>query len=223
MSVVTIGSRLMRTFGEGKNLRKIVTECVDGKTYTKVLGADGEILIDRVKAFERSTVGNKKVLTTIKINQNDSGVVSKSVYDRVYDRYGHFRGAREVFTPDIDCCEQFSAKISDVHIFFQEKRFINGIVCSKQAKLGFARSIPSRLVRRDGMTLAYNKKGLPLPQSSANAKVNFDEMSLKEMRNWHIKNCPELPYAQMYFNLKALDNREIGSTLERINDLDKYL
>lgn len=221
MGVITIGSRLVRTFGEGKNLRRIVTECVDGKTYTRVLGADGKKLIDRVKAFKCSAVGNKKVLTTTKLRQDDSGVISKSVYDRVYNQNGSFLGAREVFTPALGRDEFSVCKSSVNSILFKIKHFTEGIVCNKQIRLGHAGAVPPK--SKPGFGIAYNAKGLPLPYVNYSPGVNFDRMSLKEMRDWHVRNFPHIPYTLPCYGLEALDNREIGSALGMINDLDKFI
>ena len=49
MSIVQIGARLVRQFGEGKNLRKVVTETLNGKTFTKVLDSNGNTILDRAK------------------------------------------------------------------------------------------------------------------------------------------------------------------------------
>ena len=41
MSTIQIAQRLVRTFGQGENLRKVVTETIgEGKTLTKVFGSD---------------------------------------------------------------------------------------------------------------------------------------------------------------------------------------
>lgn len=61
---------------------------VDGKTYTRVLDGQGNVLKERVKMIERMKVGNKNVSTITKVTEGADGRVSKSVYNRVYDQEG---------------------------------------------------------------------------------------------------------------------------------------
>lgn len=216
MGLITIGSRLVRTFGEGKNLRKIVSECVDGKTYTRVLGEDGKILTDRVKMIERSTVGNKKISTITKVSKNSDDEVSKSVYNRVYNQEGQLLGSRNIWHPDItensyhvskqgNDYDQLSKFVEDGRVFFKSLRY----------------NFPGRMHTYNNieMSIHYNNKGLPRPYRLSGGH----DMSLKEMRDWHLRNSPELPYAHPQLKLGFLDNRGTDNTLSLMNDLDKFI
>lgn len=217
MGLITIGSRLVRTFGEGKNLRKIVSECVDGKTYTRVLGADGKILTDRVKMIERSTVGNKKVSTITKVSKGADDVVSKSVYNRVYNQEGQLLGSRNILHPDIYQNAHLVAKQGNEDNINLAKWFGDGKVFAKEVR--YRRPGRASFFGQPEMILRYNNKGLPLPKGLDKA----DDMSLKELRNWHFMNTPQFPYAPKDFRLGFLDNRGTESTLSLMNDLDKFI
>ena len=72
MSTIQVGTRLVREFGKGSNLKKVVTEVLDGKVYTKVLNKDGKVVQERVKAFAEKNVGDKFVKTTTKVLKEES-------------------------------------------------------------------------------------------------------------------------------------------------------
>ena len=216
MGLITIGSRLVRTFGEGKNLRKIVSECVNGKTYTRVLNADGKILTDRVKMIERSTVGNKKVSTITKVSKDSDNVVSKSVYNRVYNQEGQLLGSRNIFHPDITENSYYVSKQGN-DLINLSKWVKNGLVRNKEYASNYPGCKYIRKIPR--MMMRYNNKGLPRPYRLDGG----DNMSLKEMRNWHFANSPDLPYAPKEFKLGFLDNRGTDNTLSMMNDLDKFI
>jgi len=85
MSVMQVGSKLVRTFGSGSNLRHAITETVGNKTFTEVLDSEGKLLANRVKEITRQNIGDKLVIT----RKTDD--MQK---DLVYDKNGKFLGMR---------------------------------------------------------------------------------------------------------------------------------
>lgn len=89
MSIVQIGARLVRQFGEGKNLRKVVTETLNGKTFTKVMDSEGALIVERAKQIQKAKVDNNNVNTITKITRRISRepqnytYVTKEITDRV--------------------------------------------------------------------------------------------------------------------------------------------
>ena len=84
-----IGSRLVRNFGE--NGIKVVTESLNGKTYTKVFNRCNNIIKERVTQNEAKQIGDNFVRTRTKIEKAMDDEcedivygISKTVEDRVY-------------------------------------------------------------------------------------------------------------------------------------------
>lgn len=221
MAVVQIGARLVRAFGKGKNLRKVVTEAVNGKTYTRVLDAEGNILRNRLKMIERTNVGNKKVSTITKVDEipgKKLGAIKKTTYDRVYSSEGALLGSRCKFEEQIGekfqkvaVSKQGNSPLREKKRYFREKLF---------QKFAFS-ELPGRNHGTwfSSAEVKYNRKGLPCPKG-----LHFaNDMSLKQMRDWHFAHHPERPYAHPDLKLGFLDNRAGDNTLGLMNDLDKYI
>ena len=148
MSMGTIAKILIKEFGQGANYRKIMTQTLNGKTLTKVVDADGKILVERAKIIEKSTVGDKNVITK-KIAEVLNGTEGhKSVYDRVYSS-GNLVGARKV--------EQFSSNLFEeeknpLELIDEGNKFI-----TKVSKNG---AVTKRV--RDGITRASYAHKMPI-------------------------------------------------------------
>lgn len=217
MSIMTIGSRLVRVFGEGENLRKVVTECVNGKTYTRVLDVQGNILKHRLKVIERTNVGNKKVSTIIKVNENVKSFI-KTTYDRVYNSEGSLLGSRCTFEgkpngythlEKVASTKQGTGISRQIKFFWKDNVIYKSMYKASPGSMHIKDSSSARVY--------YNQKGLPCP-------VGLDphnNMSLKEMKDWHFANNPERYYAHPDLNLGFLDER--GADNLMLNSLDKYI
>jgi hypothetical protein len=53
MSILQVGSKLVRTFGSVEKARHVITEAIGDKTFTRVLDSDGGIIKERVKQITR--------------------------------------------------------------------------------------------------------------------------------------------------------------------------
>ena len=103
MAVSQIGTRLVRQFDEGgKNCKIVLSETLNGKTFTKVLDSNGNTILDRVKKIDRYNVGNKKVSTITKVSQGADSPLKKQVTDRVYNAESGLLGIRRTDIADID-------------------------------------------------------------------------------------------------------------------------
>jgi len=227
MGIVQIGARLIRSFGSGENLRKIVTETVNGKTFTRVLDKDGKIVKERVKQIVRNQqVGNKKVNTVTKVTEGSKEYIGhpydyteKLIYDRVYNKDGEFLGSRAVFRDPY-----YKTAVLKNHVGGNSflKNFPNTASGFRVVKKQIG--VPAGEAPIDEMCgvtrVYYNNKGLPMPQWSGTGN-DFRGMSLKAMKDRHLKKHPELPYAPEGMGLDFLNNRTEG--LAAMNDLDKFI
>ena len=215
MSIVQIGARLVRQFGEGKNLRKVVTETLNGKTFTKVLDSNGNTIFDRAKKIDRYEVGNKKVSTITKVSDKSGHVLQKTVTDRVYNAESGLLGVRR--TDFFDTGDDYTGFVKR----YATKRSIAGNrgIDKEFDNDGIAKS---RTMIKDGIYycsgLNHNNKGLPIPTGEDPAY--FKDMSLAEMRRWHLEHTPDRAYAPAEFRLGYLDKQD--EVLGTIHDLDKF-
>ena len=210
MSIVQIGARLVRQFGEGKNLRKVVTETLNGKTFTKVLDSNGNTILDRAKKIDRYEVGNKKVSTITKVSDEPGHVLKKTVTDRVYNAESGLLGVRR--TDFFDTGDDYTGFVKR----YATKRSIAGNrAIAKRFDDGIA---VGRMVFPEKFMLQHNNKGLPMPKGGNPAY--FKDMSLAEMRRWNMLNRPDRAYAPAEFRLGYLDKQD--EVLGTINDLDKF-
>jgi len=222
MGITQIGARLIRSFGSGENLRKIVTETVNGKTYTRVLDKDGNIVKERVKQIVRNQqVGNKKVNTVTKIISRPESSPHKLVYDRVYSAEGEFLGSRatmfNIFSDGIEKDAVLKNRVGGNSFL---KWFASGgKVASKVG--GCPAGARPRTDIGYNCSVHYNDKGLPVPQWKNDVPEDVKGMSLKEMRDLHLKTHPEVFYAAPGSGLEFLDKPTEG--LATMNDLDKFI
>ncbi len=209
MSIVQIGARLVRQFGEGKNLRKVVTETLNGKTFTKVLDSDGNTILDRAKKIDRYEVGNKKVSTITKVSDEPGHGLKKTVTDRVYNAESGLLGIRKTDFREIDGFVKTSTTKSSVaeNRAIKKSFDVDGI------------TIQRVLFTKDHSNCLYhNNKGLPAPWGVTPA--NMENMKLAEMRCWHLEHKPDRAYAPAEFRLGYLDKQD--EVLGPIHDLDKF-
>ena len=215
MSIVQIGARLVRQFGEGKNLRKVVTETLNGKTFTKVLDSNGNTILDRAKKIDRYEVGNKKVSTITKVSDEPGHVLKKTVTDRVYNAESGLLGVRRTDFSDIG--DDYTGFVKR----YAKKRSIAGNrgIDKEFDNDGIAKS---RTMIKDGIYywsgLNHNNKGLPIPTGGNPAY--FKDMSLAEMRRWNVLHNSDQAYAPAEFRLGYLDKQD--EVLGTIHDLDKF-
>lgn len=224
MSITTIGQRFVRSFGKGENSVKVVSECVNGKTYTRVLDKDGKVLQNCLKMTERTNVGNKKVSTITKVKEfPQDHFVRKTTYNRVYNSEGDLQGIRyiaEVAVDDDNLQKSFVIKQGATGLRQMKSYWaggdMEGKMCEKVARELPLGRLPKYFHSGDS-SLSYNNKGLPCPRGLE----PYNNMSLKEMKDWHFANHPERHYAHPDLNLGFLDER--GADNAMLNNLDKYI
>lgn len=122
------------------NGQKFVSETKGNLIHTKVLNKNNDVLVERVKNFVKSNVGDKKVLSraeTKVLNKYDDNGKLDTCYafrylsDRVYDKNNKFLGSREVeYTPGggyFCSVEQACKEIGD-RGFSVTKSVANGVI-----------------------------------------------------------------------------------------------
>ena len=215
MSIVQIGARLVRRFGEGPNLKTVVTETLNGKTFTRVLNSNGNTILDRAKKIDRYDVGNKKVSTITKVSEKPGSPRTKQVTDRVYDGESRLLGIRRTDFNDIGNDYTEFAKVSVTKSPIAENRAIKKDFDGD----GIAKS---RTILIEGFypldSLRHNNKGLPMPKGGNPGY--FEDMSLAEMRRWNVLNNPDKSYAPAEFRLGYLDKQD--DVLGTIHNLDQF-
>ena len=213
MAVPQIGTRLVRQFDEGgKNCKIVLSETLNGKTFTKVLDSNGNTILDRVKKIDRYDVGNKKVSTITKVSQGADSPLKKQVTDRVYNAESGLLGIRRTDFADIgkDCnklVKQFVTKRSIAGNIEIRKKFSPGGTTH-------GRTFINNFYK---LTLFHNNKGLPMPKGAS--PMYMTNKKLADMRRWHLEHNPENPYAPSEFRLGYLNKPGV---LETLNNLDKF-
>lgn len=220
MSIRSIGTRLVKGIGTGNNFKQIVSDCIDGKTYTNIVDSNGKLIATRTKMITREVVGNKKVNTVTKVTLDPSSDVKKSTYDRVYDNDSKLLGTRytrERLTDENKFVKELTAKqragedLREYKVYYED-----GTLSYKSANSSNSPGDNYLNISETIDNIDYNKKGLPCSDF-----INPDNnMTLKEMRTMHITNNPQEPYAHPSLKLGHLDDRVEGST---INKLDQYI
>lgn len=221
MSIRSIGTRLVKEIGTDKNYKKIVSDCIDGKTYTNILDSNERLLATRTKMISKEVVGNKKVNTVTKVTLDSHfSDVKKTTYDRVYDNDNRLLGTRytrERLTDENKFVKELTAKqragedLREYKVYYED-----GTLSYKSANRS---NSPGDNYLNNSETIDnidYNKKGLPCSDF-----IDPDNnMTLKEMRTMHIQNNPQEPYAHSALKLEHLNDRVEGAT---INHLDQYI
>ncbi len=215
MSILQIGARLVRKFGEGKNLRKVVTETLNGKTFTKVLDSNGNTILDRAKKIDRYEVGNKKVSTITKVSDEPGHVLKKTVTDRVYNAESGLLGTRR--TDFVDLGDDHVTKFVKTSVTKSSVAENRSIVKSFDIDNGLTRERVC-FTEDHSNHLYHNNKGLPIP--AGGHPEYFQDMSLAEMRRWNVLHNSDQAYAPAKFRLGYLDKQD--EVLGTIHDLDKF-
>lgn len=203
MATLKIASRFVRTFNNGEHLTKVVTQVNDGKIFTNVYNKDGCLLKSRVKLFSDANVGDKFVKTRMYVLQLDSGVVSKTVENRVYNKanldgkrvpIGYRITSEEIFKGH-KLCKKRLVNLQNGSL--NEKILKDKIVCTKTFKNG-----------NNINFIDYNNLGLPMPKVLNN--IEAKDLSINEM---YIKALEKDP-SSTYFP---------SGYYHKINNLDVYL
>ena len=231
-----IGNKLVRSIGEGKNLKRVITEVVDGKILTHVFDSEGNRFLSRAKQFSEDKVGDKFVKTTTKVvnSRGRSSVdiepdkFSRTVIDRVYDNNGKLVGSRAVFEngdsiekmAKVAVSKQGSDDIRLTKYFSTE----NGRVTSKEAVTDTNAGAVYEL-KHSGMKMNYNDKGFPMPEIKRNImdviapkRLPSSDMSLRQMIDWKNVNYPKDSYTRPEFKLQNLDIVDAKTTLSAIKN-----
>ena len=96
MGFAQLARVLVREIGKGNSYRKILTQKMNDKHFIKVFDQSGNTLVNRVKTFAKSVVGDKKVITRKEValfdNLDGSNTGYKANFDRVYNSAGELAG-----------------------------------------------------------------------------------------------------------------------------------
>ena len=203
--VLQIGARLVRPLSYGG---QIITEALNGKTYTKILNEAGEVIRQRVTQNSSAMVGDKLVRTRVKINQSNDLPVYKTITDRVY-RDGNYLGKRR---------NRYT--IDKTGVVFKEdsmKKLADGrYVYNDFSKIGKREYIDKNGL---GSWIDCNNKGLPVPQSLSYEQCA--DKSIKEMQAMHFEKAPHLPYQAPEARMAHLDARTAETPT--LSNLDTFI
>lgn len=227
MSTIQVGTRLVREFGKGSNLKKVVTEVLDGKVYTKVLNKDGKVVQERVKAFAEKNVGDKFVKTTTKVLKEErmgSPSIEKEVMDRVYDSGHRYLGSRNTsYRRYLNSDDWYKSRVT--------KRANNSDKTTITEFGGDGGRVFKYVFDKNNSRVGidFNNKGLPLPDwaksinqsPSDEVYKNLHNKSLKDMLAYHFKVKPYQKYIPDEAGLQSLNNR--FAETPKLTDLDKYI
>lgn len=227
MSTIQVGTRLVREFGKGSNLKKVITEVLDGKVYTKVLNKDGKVVQERVKAFAEKNVGDKFVKTTTKVLKEErmaSPSIEKEVMDRVYDSGHRYLGSRNTsYRQYVDTADWYKSRVT--------KRANNSDKMTITEFGGDGTRVFKYVFDKNNSRIGidFNNKGLPLPDwaksinqsPSDDVYKNLHDKSLKDMLAYHFKVKPYQKYIPDEAGLQSLNNRFADTP--KLTDLDKYI
>ena len=188
--VLQIGARLVRPLSYGG---QIITEALNGKTYTKILNEAGEVIRQRVTQNSSAMVGDKLVRTRVKINQSNDLPVYKTITDRVY-RDGNYLGKRK---------NRYT--IDKTGVAFKEisrKELANGQYVRNDFRKNGRREF---IGKGFGYWIECNNKGLPMPRSLGSYQCT--DKSIKEMQAMHFEKAPHLSYQVPEARMAHLDAR----------------
>lgn len=197
-----IGNQLVRMFGKGPNLKRVVTETVDGKTLTHVFDADGKRIISRAKSFAKEAVGNKVVNTRTEVRLQGNNNY-KLITDRVYSQNAELLGSRAVSIENGE--KLYSGKqAANSARFVKCFRADNNIAVDKSLLLNSvgSRYNPFRMDNGFSNYIVCNSKGLPMPLNS----MPKSDMTIREMKSWMAVNKPDSKYLPEGFGPKSLND-----------------
>ena len=220
MTTISTGLQLIRNFGNGENLRKVITEVIDGKILTKVLNSEGTLLAARTKTISSQVVGDKFVRTVTKelaekqphpILGQDTPFYwgSKTVTDRIYrannigdskklgERIVYYnRGASDTYHRSGVLKRDANGFETYTRFGFREgnNRFDKVIVKNAERDNDYYNQMRNGLIGEGDYYINYNNLGLPVPYGVHGADPAFTNKSLKEMVDIHYNIHPERNY-----------------------------
>ena len=208
-----IGNQLVRMFGKGPNLKRVVTETVDGKTLTHVFDADGKRIISRAKSFAKEAVGNKVVNTRTEVRLQGE-INYKLITDRVYSQNGELLGIRAVSFENGS--KDYSGKQAADSARFVKCFRVNNTVADKSLLLKSvgSRYSPFRMDNGFSNYICCNSKGLPMPLNS----MPKSDMTIREMKSWMAVNKPDSKYLPEGFGPKSLNDITPGAVTAPVAD-----
>lgn len=163
LQVASFGQKLFRTFGKGVKTRHIITETINGKTFTRVLDAEGKVRYNRIKTIKRFEVGDKRITSCTKDFNTHTSTV-----DRVVDHNGNYLGNREVVIRGVEK-DVFKSVAGN---YTTNKEVICGITNKKYC-------FDKDKVLFENCKVEYNNLGLPVPKELKYYKC--EGKSLQEM------------------------------------------
>ena len=234
---MSVSAVLVREFGQGDNLRKFVTETVDGKIITKAFDSKGVLLKERVKSFSDQIVGDKFVKTITKdIKYKSKHPILgdkkpwywsiRDVIDKVYkkqcdsshtklgERITHY--STQLGEPDKVCVLKKTSTGKETLTKF------GGIGhCYDGYKTRFEKQIRYDKNGSNCYFVDYNLKGLPVPDWAHPADPNVATASLKDIVDLHYGSYPNINYLPKSCGLKGL-NKTASDGVKRKYYSTKY-
>lgn len=182
MSIIQVGSKLVRTFGSGSNLRHAITETVGNKTFTEVLDSEGKLLANRVKEITRQNIGDKLVITRKEISPCTKEIDNQR--DLIYDKDGKFLGMRvldwffggfkgkpaivlKVNADGIGRWKYCNVNRADVDGIRATTYSLYGKLrnCRGTNGIPHSRSDAKKMFKSEPILTCHNKHGIPIPHS----------------------------------------------------------
>ncbi len=167
-----VGNKLVRLFGEGQNVKRVVSEVIDGKTITSVFDINGNHLTSRAKQFSAEAIGNKVIKTkkeTFLYGGFNPSLTKRT--DEVYNGYNYL--GKRIINEFESGTKTVTKQKADTDFVVKKRFYDNGFLVDR------------RVLNKDFDTLfsmnRANNKGLIIPNdvTASDAK----NMSIKEMRN----------------------------------------
>ena len=183
MGFAQLARVLVREIGKGNSYRKILTQKMNDKHFIKVFDQSGNTLVNRVKTFAKSVVGDKKVITRKEValfdNLDGSNTGYKANFDRVYNPAGKLAGTRHIEYSAVTRGQENPLLMIDTKNYFKTKQGPEDCSVTKQVIDGKNRrfwteygNLGSRI---NGEKLSknqhdcdgfFNVSGLPMPLES---------------------------------------------------------
>ena len=201
MSIMQVGSKLVRTFGSGQKAKHVITETLGNKTFTEVVDSEGNCLKNRVKEITRQNVGDKLVIT-----RKEDGIQKDLVYDkdgkflgmRILDDFNYFGGKpAKVLKVNADgigrwkACNLRREDVDGVKVT-NCSRFGELIINPRKIKsLPLYPDSAEKLFKEGSIMTRYNKFGLPMPHTWYRNLGEIDiHRPLREMIGTNTKAFP---------------------------------
>ena len=184
---MNVNLTIVRRFGNGDDLKKVITETIGGKTITRVFDNSGKELINRVKTITVQHVGDKIVKTkdveTVKNvyateKQKCKSLGIKQKFERVYNANGKLLGGKITqLMPEVQINSEKSdvkkinpiEKINAKDYFVTrysgklKRRFPNLTITKICNGIRYFKNTRGVINESSDFNLFYNNKGLPIP------------------------------------------------------------